>query len=125
MKRASLGILLASLTATVALAAQRFESPTFNHCIRQFYDPSMYNWLSFENACSETLSVTYIGYDPPYSRYSADIRPGQKSSTGLNRSEVAQRGGFELYICRSGYLPVDGANNYVSRTNVPFRCRER
>jgi hypothetical protein len=118
-------ILLASMTATIALAAQRYQSPTFNSCIREFFDPSMYNWLSFGNSCSESLSVTYIGYNPPYARYSADIRPGQKTSTGLTRNEVAERGGFELYVCQSRYLPVDAADNYVSRTNVPFRCKER
>jgi hypothetical protein len=125
-KRATItAILLASMTTTIALATQLYQSPTLNYCIREFFDPSLYNWLSFENSCSESLSVTYIGYNPPHARSSADIGPGRKASTGLTKNEVAERGGFELYVCRSGYLPVDAADNYVSRTNVPYRCKGR
>src|SRR5262249_29154520 len=118
-------IIAATLAVTAATAAQRYTSPRFNSCIHEFYDSSMYNWLAFENACGQRLSVTYIGYNYPYSSYAADINPGKKTSTGLTRREVDERGGFELYVCESGFLPVDASDQYVTRPNTQFRCKER
>ena len=31
--------------------AQRHEIPAFNSCIREFYDPEMYNYLTHKNNC--------------------------------------------------------------------------
>ena len=109
--------------AATTTGAQKYQSPTFNSCIRQFYDASMYNWFSYENTCSQTLSITYIANKPPYGSYSADIRPGRKTSTGWDREEVDQRGGFFVYVCPENYLPVDGQDRFVTRPNVQFRCK--
>ena len=116
---------LVTTVGPIAAAAQQYKSPTFNSCIRQFYDPQMYNWLSFQNDCSQSLAVTYIAVNSPYGGYSADLAPGRKASTGFTRDEVRQRGGFELFVCPSGYLPVDARDRYVSRPNTQFRCKQR
>jgi hypothetical protein len=124
LRNGILWMVLAGLGFTSAATAQTYKSPIYNSCIRQFYDPDMYNWLAFENRCSEALSVVFIPYRPGYGGGAADIRPGRKTSTGHSRSEVDDKGGFELYVCPEDYLPVDAEDRYVTRVNTPFRCKQ-
>jgi hypothetical protein len=91
-------------------------------CVRLFYDPSFYNWLAFQNVCSQAIFIDYIGYYPGYGGSAVTLRPGQKSSTGYSYSEVQKKRGYQLFICPAGFIPVDAKNNYVSRVNTPFKC---
>jgi hypothetical protein len=43
---------------------QEYRTPEWNGCIRQYYDPNMYNWLSFENQCGESLYIVFIANNP-------------------------------------------------------------
>jgi len=105
-------------------SAYDYRSPIYNHCIREFYDPNMYNWFSFENTCSEALSVTFIPYDPGFGASAVDyLGPGRSTSTGDSRDEIQRKRGYELYVCPAGFLPVDGNDRYVTRVNTMFRCK--
>lgn len=97
-------------TASVsAESGDDYRSPAYNHCIRSFYDPNMYNWYSFENTCSEALSITFIPYNPGFGGGAVDyLGPGRATSTGASRDEMQRKEGFELYVCPTGFMPVDG-----------------
>ena len=116
------GLLMLGATATAS--AQQYVTPQFNGCIRQFYDPAMYNWLAYENTCSESLSVTFVPNQPGHGGGGAmDLGPGRHSSIGLSRAEVQDNGGFELYVCPVGYIPVGPNGGYVTRVIPEFRCK--
>jgi hypothetical protein len=103
-----------------------YRSPAYNHCIRTFFDPNMYGWYSFENTCSEALSITFIPYSPGFGGGAVDyLGPGRATSTGTSREEMQRKQGYELYVCPTGFLPVDGNGRYVSRVNTMFRCKRR
>ena len=128
MKRHLFSFALLGLLSLGAQAAhaQQYVRPEFNGCIRQFYDSNMYNWLSYENTCSQSLSVVFVPNDPGHGGGGAiDIGPGRHSSTGLNSSEVRDNGGFELYVCPSGFIPVGPDNRYVTRVIPEFRCKRQ
>lgn len=115
---------LLSIGAQAALA-QEYVRPEFNGCIRQYYDSHMYNWLAFENTCSQSLYIVFIPNSPGYGQSGMDLLPGRHGSTGYSRSEVDSKGGFELYVCPSGYVPVGPDNRYVSRVIPEFRCKRQ
>ena len=115
---------LLSLGAPSA-SAQQYVHPEFNGCIHQYYDSSLYNWLAFENTCSQSLYIVFIPNSPGYGDSAMEVRPGHHGSTGFSRSEVASKGGFELYVCPSGYLPVGPDNRYVTRVIPEFRCKRQ
>jgi hypothetical protein len=53
-------LMLGSATAS----AQQYLTPEYNGCIRSFFDPALYNWLSYENTCSQSLSVVFVPNQP-------------------------------------------------------------
>ena len=110
---------------TQAAQAQEYVTPVFNGCIRQFYHSNMYNWLSYENTCSQSLSIVYIPRSPGYGASQMDLGSGRHNSTGYSRSEVQSKNGFELYVCPSGYVPVGPDNSYVNRIIPEFRCKRQ
>lgn len=113
-------------TSVSAESGDEYRSPAYNQCIRTFYDPSMYNWYAFENTCGEALSITFIPYNPGYGGGAVDyLGPGRTTSTGNSRDEIQRKQGFELYVCPTGFMPVDGSDRYVSRVNTMFRCKRR
>jgi hypothetical protein len=123
-------LVAASLTSAIALEpkdalAQRYKSPNYNGCIRQYYEEESH-WLAFENTCSEPLYVLYIPFNPGYGYGggSMDIGAGRHSSTGQSRREVDEKRGFELYVCPEGYFPVDANDRLVERVNTRFRCKQ-
>jgi hypothetical protein len=117
--------LLGQPGALQTAAAGRYTSPLPGNCIRQFYDTSFYGWLAFQNVCSQAIYVDYIAFNPGYGGSSVTLRPNQKSSTGWSRKEVQVKRGFQLFLCPSGYLPVDGNNRFVNKVNTPYRCLQR
>ena len=115
---------LLSLGARSAYA-QEYVRPEFNGCIRQFYDSSMYNWLAFENVCSQSLNIVFVSNLPGHGEGAMEVAPGRHGSTGYSRSEVQNKGGFELYVCPAGYIPVGPDNRYVTRVIPEFRCKRQ
>jgi hypothetical protein len=97
-------------------------------CVHQFWDSTLYGWFAFRNDCGRPIAVTYIALSPedPDGASACDIDPSKSCNTGWSKSEVqAKGGGFEVYVCPKGYMPVDAATDQsVDKTNVRFVCKK-
>jgi len=93
-----------------------------NACVREFYDPDSYNWLSYENTCDHGIYVVWVGYRPGLNG-SADIAPGKKANTGWSASEIQAKGGINAYPCLSHYVPVDANGKFITQPVSGFRCK--
>ena len=128
--RHSLLFLTAAALFTVANAqsafAQRHEIPPLNSCIREFYDPEMYNYLTFKNNCSQSLTIVFIAKDGSGAGGTTDLRPGGKDSVGRSAGgRVPKIGDFQLYVCPVGYMPVDDNGKVVSKPQSSFKCQSK
>jgi hypothetical protein len=123
MRKLGFSVVMLLMLLSTAAFAQEYLSPEYSNCIREYYDPAMYSWLSYENVCGHGISIVYVPYNPGYGASQMDLGSGRHSSTGFDRHEVQEKGGFEVYVCPAGYVPVDANNNYVNRVNIRFRCR--
>ena len=114
--------LLAAPRVGMAQAAE-YDNRNMNGCVRTFYDPEFYHWLSFKNVCGETITVVFgqMGANH-YVEGATTIRPGRSSNTGLSRSEVGARGGLSWYVCAEGYVPLVNGS-YPTRTGERFNCK--
>lgn len=121
--------LAASVTLTIAIPsvshAQRHEIPPLNSCIKEFYDPEMYNYLTFKNTCAQSLTVVLIAKDGSGGGGTMELRPGGKDSVGRSAGKEPKPGSFELYVCPTGNIPVDDNNQLVSKPGSNFRCIQR
>src|SRR3954452_19415416 len=125
---------LLSLTAAAAAFAivnaglgfaQRHEIPALNSCIREFYDPGMYNYLTFKNNCTQSLTLVFVAKDGSGASGSMDLRPGGKDSVGKLEGRSPKTGDFEFYVCQSGYVPVDGTGKVVTKPRTNFHCEPK
>jgi hypothetical protein len=105
--------------------AQRHEIPTLNSCIREFYDPEMYNYLTYKNNCSHSLTIVFVAKDGSGASGTMDLRPGGKDSVGRFAGRVPKLGGFQLYVCQVGYLPVDENGKVVNKPRTSFQCQPK
>lgn len=105
--------------------AQRHEIPALNSCIREFYDPGMYGYLSFKNKCSQSLTVVFVPKDGSGAGGTMDLRPGGQDSVGKLAGRVPKIGDFELYVCRSGNMPVDDVGKVVTKPGASFQCKPK
>ena len=80
MKQIVLGfsIVTSLILLSTAAFAQEYLSPAYNNCVRESYDPAMYNWLSYENVCGHGISIVYIPYNPGYGGSQMDLGPAQQ-----------------------------------------------
>lgn len=113
-----------ALVPSFAAAQQYHPGAELDHCVRAFFDRDRYGWYSVENQCSETIQVVVVSGRPGWSG-AMTLRPHRKDNTGHSRSEVDRLGGFQLFVCRDGYNPVDAAGRYVSRASTQYRCKRR
>ena len=104
--------------------AQRHEIPPLNSCIKEFYDPEMYNYLTFKNTCSQSLTIVFVPKDGSGAGGRMELRPRGKDSVGRLQDKDPKLGSFELYVCQSAYLPVDDNNQMVSKPASNFRCQQ-
>jgi len=106
--------------------ASKYVAPLAASCISEFWDAKFYNWLSFQNNCGQAIHLSYTANNPndTFGMSAADIAAGRSSNTGRSQSEVNQKGGFNLYVCPAGYVPVDPSTNQsVSGPNKTFTCK--
>ncbi len=103
------------------------ESPPLNSCIEQFNDPGMYNYLTFKNKCSHSLTVVLVAKDGSGDGGTLELRPGAKDSVGKMRTKGKEPkpGSFEIYACQSGYLPMDSDNRVVSKPGSSYKCQQK
>src|ERR687884_621269 len=95
--------------------AQRHEIPALSSCIREFYDPGMYNYLTFKNNCSQSIKLVFVAKDGS----------GASGSVGKLEGVNPKIGSFEFYVCRSGYLPVDATGKVVTKPGMAFQCQPK
>ena len=104
---------------------QRHEIPALSTCIREFYDPGMYNYLTFRNNCSQSLTLVFVAKDGSGASGRMDLRPGGQDSVGKLESRDPKVGDFEFYVCRIGYLPVDVNAKVVTKPGMSFQCQPK
>jgi hypothetical protein len=105
--------------------AQSHEIPQLNSCIEQFYDPGMYNYLTFKNKCSHSLTVVLVAKDGSGGGGTLELRPGGRDSVGRTKGKEPKVNSFEIYACPTGYLPMDSNNQVVSKPASSFKCQQR
>src|ERR1700761_5840215 len=89
-------------------SAQNHTEPAVNSCIKEFYDPGMYHYLTFKNNCSQTLTIVFVAKDGSGATVTMELRSGASDSVGRSADGVVPKiGAFQLYICPAGYMPVD------------------
>jgi len=115
----SLFILLLVVAAAHDVKSQEFTSPV-PECVREFYDPQMYHWISYENTCTGTINVALVGIAKLNSG-ALTIKPGHHGSPGMNAKEVEAVGGLKTFVCPGGYLPVNADDNKLIITKIPNR----
>jgi hypothetical protein len=106
--------------------AQNERGGQYNGCVNANFNGS-YGWLQFVNNCDESLHMTWFWRDRDYSGSSSDdVGVGRAALTGESRSEVQRHRGYELYVCRAGYLPVDSSGRIITNGGSnpqDYRCK--
>jgi hypothetical protein len=114
------------LVAAAALLGQRHEIPQLNSCIKEFYDPEMYNYLTFKNTCAQSVTMVYIAKDGSGTTGTMDLRPEGKDSIGKSLGKSPAIGSFEFFVCPSGEMPMDDeTKQVVSKTGSKFHCEQK
>jgi hypothetical protein len=127
--RPSLLLIMAAACLTFANAdsafAQGHAIPTRNSCIKEFYDPEMYNYLTYKNNCSQSLTVVFVAKDGSGVGGTMDLRPGGKDAVGRLAGKTPKVGAFQLYVCQSGYMPFGEDGKVVNKPRTSFECRPK
>ena len=56
--------------------AQQYVQPV-DYCVSDFYDPGMYNWLSYRNQCGTGVHIQFVSNNPSSISGSMDLAPGR------------------------------------------------
>ena len=116
-------LLILPFLAAHKAKAQQYAS-TANQCVRAYYDSNNYNWLTYENTCSQAIYVTLVS-NAGTNVGALDLDPGGHGGPGLSANEVKAIRGVEVYACPSGYYAVDTSDNRIStRTVSTYRCKQ-
>ncbi len=103
--------------------AQQF-APNATQCVREYYDRNNYNWLTYENTCSQAIHITLVGRDRSYTG-GLDLGPGRHDGPGMTAQEVRGVGGMEAYACPAHYAAVDADGELIRTEPVSgFRCKK-
>jgi hypothetical protein len=111
--------------SSVASGGIQYSTPLATSCVRQFWDPNTYNWLSFENNCGQAIYINYIPHRPGGWAMGGGMHlaPGSQNNTGLSSAEINQTGGFDLYVCPTDSMPVDLSGNAFNVNVTEYRCK--
>lgn len=120
----------ASLTGPQSESASADNGPHYldplpSTCVRQFWDPQYYNWLSLENDCSVSIYVSFIFNTPKgwAMNGSMNLAPGAHNNTGFSSSDINQAGGFQFYVCPANSVPVDPSGNILKSNVAQYTCK--
>jgi hypothetical protein len=121
-RMASAMLLILPFLATHKAKAQQYAN-TANQCVRSYYDSNNYNWLTYQNTCSQAIYVTLVS-NSGTNVGGLDLSPGQHNGPGLSVNEVRAVRGIEAYACPAGYVAVDTNDELITRRTVSsFRCK--
>jgi hypothetical protein len=106
-------------------SAIQYSTPLATSCVRQFFDPNTYNWLSFENNCGQAIYVMIIFHRPGGWAMTEGLHlaPGNHNNTGLSSGEINQAGGFDIYVCPTDSVPVDLSGSVLNANVAEYRCK--
>ena len=90
------------------------------YCARPFFDPDHYDIYSYENTCSQPITIHFV--DQVGHGGSMDLQPGAKGGTGDSREVMSSRT-YQAYVCPLGFVAVDFSDKYVTRPYVAYRCK--
>lgn len=112
-------------SATAGQSEPVYLTPLASSCVRQYWDPQSYNWLSFENDCGQPIHLTFIfNQNVGWAMTGAmDLSPGARQTTGRSSNDINQARGYDFYVCPSGSIPVDLAGNPLTANVSEFRCK--
>jgi TPR repeat protein len=119
------GVAPSSSSGSTSSGAVQYLTPLASSCIRQFWDPNTYNWLSFENDCGQQIYVSFIprqkgGWAMGGAMH---LAPGHSNNTGLSSDDLSKAGGMGIYVCPADSLPVDLNGNVLNTNVTEFRCK--
>lgn len=102
-----------------------YLAPLPSSCVRQFWDPQYYNWLSFGNLCAQTITLTFIFNHPVGWAMTGQmiLAPGAQQNTGRSSSDITQAGGLDMYICPANTVPVDMKGNTFNSNISQYQCK--
>jgi hypothetical protein len=105
------------------LSAQEYDNRNLDGCVRTFYDPSAWNWFSFQNTCNEPIKIVFCKRGGGQQcEGQMTIKPGAKSSIGRTAESVNAWGGVSWYVCPAAYTPVVNGR-YPEKGGARYRCR--
>jgi hypothetical protein len=123
--------LAALLTLIVAIGPAKASPDTpggqFNNCTAASYGGS-YDWLQFTNNCGQATYIQWFWKNNDYSGSGGTAQSGGTVSTGMTKQEVANNGGYELYICPAGSIPVNGSGAAITNGGSnpqQYKCKHQ
>jgi len=122
-KAIATGVICGALLAGDQALGQRYSN--LDGCIRQLYDPTMYNWFSYQNNCSVAVTLRFIPVSRGYGGGEMNLRPGQTDSTGESRNEVLAHGGFNFAVCAANEIPVEPSGSPWNHAAAQYHCKPR
>ena len=81
--------------------------------------------LNIQNNCSQSLTIVFVAKDGPGTSGTMDLRPGGQDSVGKLGGRLPKVGGFQIYVCRSGYIPVGEDGKVVKKPRANFQCQPK
>lgn len=127
--RQSLLCLAAAAFWTIANAgsanAQGHQIPVLNSCIREFYDPGMYNYLTYQNNCTQSVTLVFVTKNGSGASGTMDLRPGGRDSVGKLAGKAPKIGDLQLYVCPTGHMPVDDSGKTVTKPKTEYQCQPK
>jgi len=102
--------------------SQARAQQTQNACVQQYLDASEFHTVAFRNICGGPIYVVWMSQSPGF-KGSMDIGTGMHASTGKLAKDIQLFGGLAIFACFKGYVPVDAANQPVTRPTTVFRCK--
>ena len=128
MRRSALILIVVGVSALAGAwtaSAQGHRIPVLSSCIKEFYDPGMYNYLTFQNTCTQAVTLVFVPKDGSGEGGTMDLRPGGKDSIGKTEGKKQELGSFEFFVCPAGQKPLDESGAVVSKPGVKFECRQK
>lgn len=119
-----LSLTIAGLTVGLAHRgdAQAYVQPTYNGCITKSNGSG---GITFANSCNLSLSVQFVPMNGTGLPGQVDVRAGGSTPTGFSSDDERGSGGYEFYICPTGYVAVDGNDRPISKPRMNFQCKKQ
>ncbi len=115
----------ASFSSAQATSQSSYLAPLSASCVKTYPDPQYYNWLSFQNVCTQPIYVSYIYRQPTGWAMGGgmNLAPNAHQNTGNSALEANNAGSMLLYVCPANSVPVDLNGNTFTTNVAHYRCK--